>query len=964
MRVTKREGTLSVRAVAGTHVVLMALDCAESKLAGFMGFAFRRQIGDVPGQDWLKGLKVFKSLDPAPKRGAEYSTFDNPIQSFLWSDYTAQPDTQYIYTVTAMYGRPGALTSGDAITFTVKTEKPDDGKHGIWFNRGAIAGQSFAREFENARLTDAIANNPKDRMTAWLSRGLLEACLDYIGNARPREALRVCAYEFTYAPILAALKAALADGVDVQIIYHKTPENESAIEAAGIPAQQGGKQILFGRWKTRIPHNKFILRLDAKGEPQSVWTGSTNFTASGFLGQTNVGHLVGDTAVARAYLTLWQGLSGDPGPASARDKAMALSPNPPNAVAKGTTTIFSPRMSDRMLDWYAQRIADAKTSTMFTGAFGVAPKILARLEKRTGAVRFVLLEKPPDADLTTAEAEQRDELLISYGAVLGYESKSTPQGGRTFVPIARFPLDEWFLREELARPSRQGFIFFLHTKFLLVDALADDPLVCTGSANFSPGSLTENDENMLLIRGDTRVADIYLTEFDRIFRHFYFRDVADDLAMKGRESTAIFLDESGTWVKPHFESGTFDYHRRLMFFADTKKGWAQQATSDADPFAGEKPAPLPAEPDKPPARVVPLKPVVIEPPKPPPAPPQPIVAKPLAPPVAKPLARPLVPPPIPMKPAEKPGVKGPTPKVPPKPPAPTPSAKPPATVRPAGPVASKPVAGSTATKVAEQPPAAKPTTPPVKPTVSSGPAKPAEKLVPSTGAKPAAPPSAGPPAPVKPAPKAAPIAVKPPTTQAAPKPVAVQATPGKSLAKPADKTTAAKQAGSKATAAKAAPKPVAGKPPAAVAKPPAKSSAPHRSPATPAAKGAAKPSAAKKPVDKAKSAKKPAVKAKPAQPSKSTTKRVTKTISAKPSTREAAAKQARSASKAKPKATKAKPIRKPATKTTGKAAAKPSRPSGKASAKPVKRPLKSAGASKKVASAQRKPLKKKPRSSR
>jgi hypothetical protein len=37
----------------------------------------------------------------------------------------------------------------------------------------------------------------------------------------------------------------------------------------------------------------------------------------------------------------------------------------------------------------------------------------------------------------------------------------------------------------------------------------------------SASSLTGNDENMLLIRGDTRVADIYLTEFDRLFRHFY-----------------------------------------------------------------------------------------------------------------------------------------------------------------------------------------------------------------------------------------------------------------------------------------------------------------------------------------------------------------------------------------------------------------------------------------------------------
>src|SRR3954470_20829161 len=113
MRVTKREGALGVRAIAGTHAVLMALDCAESKLPGLMGFAVKRQLGDVPGQDWLKALKVFKSLEPAPKRGAEYSTFEHPVQSFLWSDFTVQPDTPYTYTVTAMYGKPGALTQGD-----------------------------------------------------------------------------------------------------------------------------------------------------------------------------------------------------------------------------------------------------------------------------------------------------------------------------------------------------------------------------------------------------------------------------------------------------------------------------------------------------------------------------------------------------------------------------------------------------------------------------------------------------------------------------------------------------------------------------------------------------------------------------------------------------------------------------------------------------------------------------------
>jgi len=64
---------------------------------------------------------------------------------------------------------------------------------------------------------------------------------------------------------------------------------------------------------------------------------------------------------------------------------------------------------------------------------------------------------------------------------------------------------------------------------MLIDPLSDDPLVVTGSANFSDASTTENDENMLIIRGDTRVADIYLTEFMRLFMHFFFRSVVNGI---------------------------------------------------------------------------------------------------------------------------------------------------------------------------------------------------------------------------------------------------------------------------------------------------------------------------------------------------------------------------------------------------------------------------------------------------
>ncbi|HWN97254.1 MAG TPA: hypothetical protein VNT99_19640, partial [Methylomirabilota bacterium] len=77
-----------------------------------------------------------------------------------------------------------------------------------------------------------------------------------------------------------------------------------------------------------------------------------------------------------------------------------------------------------------------------------------------------------------------------------------------------------------------------------------------------------NDENMLLIRGDTRVADIYMTEFDRIFRHFYFRNIANELEASGSGNGAksIFLDETGTWSDSYFKLGNLKNNRRLMFF--------------------------------------------------------------------------------------------------------------------------------------------------------------------------------------------------------------------------------------------------------------------------------------------------------------------------------------------------------------------------------------------------------------
>ena len=59
---------------------------------------------------------------------------------------------------------------------------------------------------------------------------------------------------------------------------------------------------------------------------------------------------------------------------------------------------------------------------------------------------------------------------------------------------------------------------------MLIDPLSSNPIVIGGSANFSDASTNKNDENMILIKGNKRVADIYFGEFVRLFSHFSFRE--------------------------------------------------------------------------------------------------------------------------------------------------------------------------------------------------------------------------------------------------------------------------------------------------------------------------------------------------------------------------------------------------------------------------------------------------------
>lgn len=313
MRKTVPGDVLSVRAIAGLHVVTIAWDFAagqDAKKDSLLGFAIERSELDAHDNAiesyYLRGIKRFKLKDEGLPPGTPVPTSEHPIQSFQWGDYTAKPKTKYRFKVVPCYGKPKLLEldNASAATVEITTEAEqghaaDDGgaAHDIYFNRGVAGSQAYARKFPD---TQPDETKPDSEQMKWLSRGLFEALTEFIGRAKSEQfKLRAMLYEFHYLPVGKAFRAAHDSGADVAIRYEAQSYkdvNEEMIAKAGIKGLCKPQKSRAG-----IRHNKFIVLIHQE-QPVAVWTGSTNISAGGIFGHSNVGHAIWDEGIARRYL--------------------------------------------------------------------------------------------------------------------------------------------------------------------------------------------------------------------------------------------------------------------------------------------------------------------------------------------------------------------------------------------------------------------------------------------------------------------------------------------------------------------------------------------------------------------------------------------------------------------------------------------------------------------------------------
>jgi len=549
MRNKGQKGELSVQAIAGTHVVLLGMDLPEQKCPGLLGFALRREDHTEGEKYWLSGYKTFASVEPSPPPGILYSTRQHPIQGFTWSDFSAKPEHDYTYEVVALRGTPASPQESERVTVDIRTESEHGRTHHVHFNRGAAASQEYTRRFGDKR-----PEQVGPAAFTWLSRGAAESIADFIGRAvGPGWGLRVGAYEFTDDKVLTALGAARDRGADVQVLYHAENDpqkisNQKAIENFALQniCQPRNAQGLT------LSHNKTIV-LTKAGAAQAVLTGSTNFSAGGIYGHSNVVHVCEGDDVAAQYLWLWNELKKNTPKSADAGVLVGKTPLPGDPLAKQITPIFSPRDSLEALDWYAQQAKGANDALFMTFAFGMNARFQDAYRTGNAKLRYALMET------MSGPTKTKEQRLANEAAIIELRKMKENKfaiGSR----LGKGAFNHW-LKEQLS--GLNVHVRYLHTKYMLVDPLGANPLVVSGSANFSEASTTDNDENMLIIRGNSRVADIYLGEFMRMYRHFAFRDWLTQHP-EADEVQVSHLDETDQWWKRYF-GNTFESRQRSYF---------------------------------------------------------------------------------------------------------------------------------------------------------------------------------------------------------------------------------------------------------------------------------------------------------------------------------------------------------------------------------------------------------------
>jgi hypothetical protein len=350
---------------------------------------------------------------------------------------------------------------------------------------------------------------------------------------------------------------------------------------------------------TAIGHDKFAVYVKG-GVPTAVMTGSTNWTETGLCTQSNNVIIIENTDVAKIYFDFWQRLAADPQPkrvpvtvTTAKATIVGAAPNSADqgpAQRRSNMRPFGPvSLADGVSKvdvWFSPNTStNKKTDTSpMPGDLNDVYSLMDHASKAILFLTFMPGESGKQSIIQEATklAKDRRDLLVA-GAI------SDPSAMPNFVPPAKGtdkpaveipPPTVWWpdgdnsriamirataistpvgdLHPELLSAGHA----IIHDKIIVIDPLdKENCAVITGSHNLGYKASYDNDENLLIIRGNQGLAICYAVHVIDVYQHYLMRAKQEDkirdalLAGKTPEQATVnhgFLLTTDQWQDPLF----------------------------------------------------------------------------------------------------------------------------------------------------------------------------------------------------------------------------------------------------------------------------------------------------------------------------------------------------------------------------------------------------------------------------
>src|SRR6202790_958482 len=556
-----------------------------AKPEGCMGFALYR-IDSKGTETALPSHAVF----PGETIAKGQTTAQFPVQKFYWKDVYARLEGDktgnytFRYKVVRLEGPPDALKPMASLPILTTNEVTVSGVCSASvtaiFNRGLISTQHVSEALngnaDKASLLAAI-KVPGKQLRRDLTGDILGTLTGFVARAKTSGSIYAALYELTDVELVQSL---VGIGKKLNIVLANIvgkPKPGGSEEVAGendaseTKLKASAASLLYRKPpSSHIVHNKFLIYQDGSGSPQAVLTGSCNWTETGLCAQTNNSIVIEDKLVAARYLAYWKKLQADE---TAHEAGTPFQDKPLrtfNGTAKDLNLDKGTDDASTLTSYFSPNTPKQRNKGKGDEAFPIDMKDLSdRVMAAKNAVLFLaFIAGTPSITEFAAAAQKANKALFVRGCVTspdaagnfyydlkgtsppkkqkGVKSPPAPQDARVISAnaLGKTVPEGW--QKELLKA---GFAI-THDKIVVIDPFADDCVVVTGSHNLGYQASYNNDENLVMIEGNKRLAMAYATHVLDVYDHFSWRWTVNH----GSSVDANLKTKPDDWLNWYFDA--------------------------------------------------------------------------------------------------------------------------------------------------------------------------------------------------------------------------------------------------------------------------------------------------------------------------------------------------------------------------------------------------------------------------